>query len=110
MTGVVIIISVVQVLQGYSILAFNNNTSRHIFRSAFSALLKAPIDTYWDKQPVGRVIGRLSGDLLTVDMTLSHGCVAAASICVDLIVQQAFCFIVLPLWIIIPMYLIMYAF
>lgn len=110
MTGVVIAISMCQLLQGYSILAFNNNISRVIFRSAFSALLKAPVDTFWDKQPVGRVIGRLSGDLMTVDMALSQGCVSLASIFVDVVVQQVFCFIVLPIWLIVPIYLIIFIF
>jgi ABC-type multidrug transport system fused ATPase/permease subunit len=110
MTAVVITISVFQVLQGYSILAFNNNTSRHVFRTSFTSLLKAPLIEFWDKQPVGRAIGRLSGDLLTVDMALSHGCVAATSICVDFIVQQVFCLILLPIWIIVPTNLILYGF
>jgi len=110
MTGVVITISVFQVLQGYSILAFKNNTSRHVFRATFSTLLKAPMDEFWDKQPVGRVIGRLSGDLLNVDMALSHGCVAATSICVDFMVQQVFCIILVPFWIIIPTNFILYGF
>jgi len=110
MTGMVIIISSFQVLQGYAILAFNNNASRQIFRTAFSTLLKAPIDTFWDKQPVGRVLGRLSGDLLTVDMTLSQGCVAVTGVCVDVVVQQAFCLIVMPIWLIVPTYMIIFAF
>jgi ABC-type multidrug transport system fused ATPase/permease subunit len=110
MTGVVVTVSVFHVLQGYSILAFNNNTSRNVFRTSFSTLLKAPLDAFWDKQPVGRVIGRLSGDLMNIDMALSHGCVAATSICVDFIVQQVFCLILLPIWIVVPTYLILYGF
>jgi len=110
MTGVVIVVSIFQVLQGYSILGFNNEASSHIFRTALSTLLKAPIDSYWDKQPVGRVIGRLSGDLLTVDMALSQGCVSMCSIVVDLVVQQAFCFIVMPIWLVLPTYAIGFVF
>lgn len=110
MTLVVIVVSVFQVLQGYSILVFNNNASRAIFRTAFSTLLKAPIDGFWDQQPAGRVIGRLANDLMNIDMSLSQGCLAVAGISVDLMVQQVFCFIVMPIWLLIPTYVLLFTF
>jgi len=109
MTLVVVMISALQVLQGYSILAFSNDASKSIFRNAFSKLLKAPT-SFWESQPVGRLLGRLSTDMNTVDMTLSHGCIGLASVVVDLVVQQAFCFIVMPIWFMLPTYVIMFAF
>jgi ABC-type multidrug transport system fused ATPase/permease subunit len=97
-------------LQGYSILAFNNTASKQIFRRSFSTLLKAPVEEFWAKQPVGRLLGRLAGDLSTVDVALSQGCVAISSTVVDVAVQQAFCFVLMPIWLMLPTYAIVYIF
>jgi len=43
-------------------------------------------------------------------MSLSHGCIGLASVIVDLLVQQAFCFIVMPIWFMLPTYVIAFAF
>jgi ABC-type multidrug transport system fused ATPase/permease subunit len=105
----VIMVGLLQVLQGYTILAFNTDASRHIFKTVFSKLLRAPA-SFWESQPIGRLLGRLSSDVNTLDMALSQSCISLASTFIDLCVQQAFCFIVMPVWFMLPTYVIVFAF
>lgn len=98
----VMVICLCQVLLGYSILHFNMQVSRHVFDRAFSALMKAPVDSYWHGEPIGRVMGRFAGNLLTVDSKLSGSVVAVVSVTLDLLVQQLYCCIVMPLGLQLP--------
>eukprot|EP00747_Dinoflagellata_sp_TGD_P097045 gnl/TRDRNA2_/TRDRNA2_167015_c0_seq1.p1 gnl/TRDRNA2_/TRDRNA2_167015_c0~~gnl/TRDRNA2_/TRDRNA2_167015_c0_seq1.p1 ORF type:complete len:653 (+),score=147.27 gnl/TRDRNA2_/TRDRNA2_167015_c0_seq1:3-1961(+) len=49
---------------------FTNTVSHRIFEKIFTRLLRAPIDRFYDKQPVGRIMNRLTTDLSAVDLQL----------------------------------------
>eukprot|EP00930_Biecheleria_cincta_P039308 TRINITY_DN27030_c0_g1_i1.p1 TRINITY_DN27030_c0_g1~~TRINITY_DN27030_c0_g1_i1.p1 ORF type:complete len:1533 (+),score=247.93 TRINITY_DN27030_c0_g1_i1:55-4653(+) len=49
---------------------FTMRISGNIHHKAVHSLLRAPIDRFFDKQPVGRIMSRLAGDLTSVDLAL----------------------------------------
>jgi len=49
---------------------FTLRLSSNILNMAVHSMLRAPIDRFFDKQPVGRIMSRLVGDLSSVDLTL----------------------------------------
>lgn len=49
---------------------FTMRISSNIHHKAVHSLMRAPIDRFFDKQPVGRIMSRLAGDLTSVDLTL----------------------------------------
>jgi len=50
--------------------AFTMRLSAAIHDRVIHKLLRAPVDRFFDKQPVGRIMSRLVGDLASVDMSL----------------------------------------
>jgi len=106
-TLIVVLLSVCQVLQSYFMQAFSSNVSREVFRRAFQALLKAPVEEFWHRHPTGRIIGRLTSDILNVDSTLATGFVSLAGIAIDIVVQQVYCSVVMPIWLMFPTYVVM---
>jgi len=50
--------------------AFTMRLSGAIHNRVIHKLLRAPVDRFFDKQPVGRIMSRLVGDLASVDMSL----------------------------------------
>jgi len=97
---------VFQILQDYFILCFSRGASELLFRRVLDCVLAAPVDRFWDKQPAGRVINRLSGDVLTVDFCLSSSFAAIVSFAFGVAVQQAYCMYIMPIWLVLPMYIV----
>jgi len=46
-------------------------SSRELHRTTMSSLMRAPVDKFFDKQPAGRLINRLSMDMRQVDSSVS---------------------------------------
>jgi len=70
-------------------------------------MFKAPTDKFFDKDPVGHLIQRLSGDMGTVDGGVLGVVTGVLSFLVGMIVTQSFIFSLLPWWVpfaCIPMY------
>lgn len=97
----VALVSIAAVLQGaqnYFVLAFNAASSKALFEQAYASVLRAPLGSFWDAHPAGRVINRLSGDILTLDLALSTGFAAMASFTFSVVVQQVYCLTIMPAW------------
>lgn len=110
MLFVVLLVCACQGLQSYSIQEFSHHVSRHTFDGALRALLKAPVAGFWDAQPVGRVLGRFAGDMHTVDTMLCSSVVTFVGVLLDLLVQQLYCFVVMPVELQLPTYLFVASF
>lgn len=105
MLGIFLVSScAIQVLQSYMVQSFNISTSKALFARAFAAVLRAPLDKFWSKQQVGRVINRLSGDILTIDMAISTSFSAVVGFLFSIVVQQVYCLMVMPVWLVLPIY------
>lgn len=102
MVVLILSMSVLQVAQSYLTLAFNCASSGALFRQVLNSVLRAPLDSFWNVQPAGRVINRLSGDMLTFDLTLSSGFSTLVSFAFSVLVQQWYCMSVVPWWILVP--------
>merc|ERR1719482_2081756 len=46
---------------------FTINMSRHANQACMNAILHAPVDRFFDRTPVGRIMNRVSTDLMNVD-------------------------------------------
>jgi len=101
----IFIAGLLQAAQNYLVLTFNSAASKALFDKVFSSLLRAPVDSFWGMQPVGRVVNRLSADLLAIDASLSAGILAVAGFIFSVVVQQIYCLVVIPKWAVLPMYL-----
>lgn len=106
----IILAAGLQAIQNYLVLSFNSTASKTLFNQAFSSLLRAPVDSFWGKQPVGRVVNRLSADVLTIDASFSTGFLALSGFIFSVVVQQIYCLVVMPKWLVLPMYLSMASF
>ena len=53
---------------------FTLRISSQIHGDVLKRILKAPIDRFFDKHPVGRIMNRMSADLVVVDLYLCLGC------------------------------------
>jgi len=104
MIALTLVLCVLQALQAYMLQDLNVAASRNIFQGALSGIQKAPWNGFWDRQPAGRILNRLSGDVLTVDMALSSSFLIMARFVVSVIVQQIYCFFVMPPWLATPTY------
>jgi len=102
--------SALRIHQSSVILSFNKSASRDIFKRAFSSVLQAPIDTFWNKQPAGRVVSRLSDDVAIVDIALSNGFASVFACFFDIALEQAYCLMFVPWLCVVPMYLVVAAF
>jgi len=49
---------------------FTLRISSHIHRMALHKILHAPVDRFFDKHPVGRIMNRLHNDIVTIDTSL----------------------------------------
>jgi len=87
--------------------AFSISAGRVMHEKVLDSMFKAPIDKCFDKDPVGRLIQRLSGDMGTVDGGVLGVVTGVLSFLVGMIVTQSFIFSLLPWWVpfaCIPMY------
>lgn len=50
--------------------AFSARAAKNIHQQALESVIRAPVDRFYDKHPVGRIIGRFSTDIGQLDMTL----------------------------------------
>eukprot|EP00927_Polykrikos_kofoidii_P043634 TRINITY_DN37712_c0_g1_i1.p1 TRINITY_DN37712_c0_g1~~TRINITY_DN37712_c0_g1_i1.p1 ORF type:complete len:2828 (+),score=530.43 TRINITY_DN37712_c0_g1_i1:139-8622(+) len=93
-----------QATQHYLIQTFNNAASASLFGQAYTGVMQAPVDSFWGRQPVGRVINRLTGDMLTIDASFSSGFLSMASFIFNVSVQQVYCIMIMPKWLVLPIY------
>mmetsp|Transcript_91460 Transcript_91460/g.167880 ORF Transcript_91460/g.167880 Transcript_91460/m.167880 type:complete len:2228 (-) Transcript_91460:33-6716(-) len=110
LTALVLVFTLCHVLQNYAIQGFSSRVSSVFFRRAFAALMRAPVEGFWNKQSAGRVLARLTDDALTIDTTLARSFLTIATIAVDVLIQQAYCFMVMPMWLMIPTYIVILIF
>lgn len=96
---------VLQALQSYWVLSFGSAAASVIFKKAFTGAINSPVGSFWGVQSAGRVLNRLSGDVLTIDSSPSGFLTVATFIC-SVFVQQAYCLIIMPKWLALPMYVV----
>jgi len=74
----------------------SNTASASIYLDTLGALLRAPIDLFFDKQPVGRLINRLTGDVGTIDVQVPGILTSMFCTAAYIIVAQLWSFTVIP--------------
>lgn len=79
-------------LAAYAGSRVSTEASRRIHTSVVQALLKAPVDSFFDRHPVGRLVNRLSFDLRQVDDAVGPVVVAILSFFLGMCVTQIFIF------------------
>jgi len=88
--------------------AFSISAGRRIHEMVMDSMLKAPVDRFFDKNPVGRLIQRLSGDMGAVDRGVLQVITGVLKFVVGMTVSQTFVMSLLPWWVpvcCIPMYM-----
>eukprot|EP00449_Zooxanthella_nutricula_P054044 CAMPEP_0198579670 /NCGR_PEP_ID=MMETSP1462-20131121/121835_1 /TAXON_ID=1333877 /ORGANISM="Brandtodinium nutriculum, Strain RCC3387" /LENGTH=645 /DNA_ID=CAMNT_0044310999 /DNA_START=22 /DNA_END=1955 /DNA_ORIENTATION=- len=70
--------------------------SQHIHDRMLRALLRAPVDRFFDKQPVGRLINRFSFDLRFVDNAISFCVLMLAAFVFGFIITQGYVLSIVP--------------
>jgi len=106
LSHLVLLACICHVTQGYAIQAFSTDASRQLFKRVFASVMQAPLDGFWNLKPATRVTGFLSNAILNMDAQLAGSSFAVAGVIVDIIVQQVFCFFLLPMWVKAPTYLV----
>ena len=76
--------------------AASNTASSQIYLDTLGSLLRAPIDLFFDKQPVGRLINRLTGDVGTIDVQVPGILTSMFCTAAYIIVAQLWSFSVIP--------------
>eukprot|EP00928_Gymnodinium_smaydae_P097663 TRINITY_DN8904_c0_g1_i2.p1 TRINITY_DN8904_c0_g1~~TRINITY_DN8904_c0_g1_i2.p1 ORF type:complete len:2792 (-),score=534.48 TRINITY_DN8904_c0_g1_i2:78-8453(-) len=104
LSSLVFLAGVSQALQNYFVLTFSKAISKSLFETLLWSCLRAPAGSFWARQPPGRMLNRLSSDMLTVDSNLSTGCLALFSFIFSVVLQQVYCLYILPKWLALPMY------
>lgn len=72
------------------------SASTKMHETVVRAILRAPIDRFFDKHPVGRLINRLSFDMRQVDDYIPLACVMLFMFCFGFCVNQSFIVGVMP--------------
>jgi len=104
MLALVVAVSILQLLQGYFLQAFNESVSQKTFMEAFSKVMGATKTQFWAKQPVGRIINRLSMDVLNIDLLFTAKFTAMSGFIFSVAVQQVYCLVVMPWWLLLSTY------
>uniref|UniRef100_A0A7S1RCI9 ATP-dependent transporter ycf16 n=1 Tax=Alexandrium catenella TaxID=2925 RepID=A0A7S1RCI9_ALECA len=76
-------------------------------RAMCKALLRAPIDRFYDKTPTGRIMNRMANDMMNVDMQVFVGCCSTIGMIWSMSVPIYYVHLTMPLWftlITVPMY------
>mmetsp|Transcript_18519 Transcript_18519/g.41952 ORF Transcript_18519/g.41952 Transcript_18519/m.41952 type:complete len:1725 (-) Transcript_18519:145-5319(-) len=67
-------------------------------RAMCKALLRAPIDRFYDKTPTGRVMNRMANDMMNVDMQVFVGICSTIGMCWSMLVPLYYVHLTMPLW------------
>lgn len=70
--------------------------NRQLHHTTLSTLMRAPVDKFFDKQPTGRLINRLSSDMRQVDSSITGMFHYLISFCSGFIVSQLVALSVIP--------------
>ena len=92
---------------------FTLRISAQIHGEVLRTILRAPIDRFFDKHPVGRIMNRLSADLSVVDLNLFMKATSTIAILYQTLIPLMYIHSVLPLAITIlavPFYYLIWAF
>jgi len=84
------------VVAAYACSCVSISASRKIHHSVMSSLLRAPIDKFFDKQPIGRLINRLSFDMRQVDDAVTAVLFYMLTFLCGFFVTQSFILHVMP--------------
>lgn len=82
----------------YHGIKFTVNMSRHTLEDIISTLLHAPIDFFYNKTPVGRIMNRLTTDLMNIDRNTFSDISTIISIFWQEVVPIAYVHILMPIY------------
>mmetsp|Transcript_83807 Transcript_83807/g.245730 ORF Transcript_83807/g.245730 Transcript_83807/m.245730 type:complete len:1605 (-) Transcript_83807:41-4855(-) len=74
------------------------NISAGCHRSMMRALMRAPVDRFYDKTPVGRIMNRMANDMMNVDMQVFIGCCSTIGMVWSISVPIYYVHLEMPLW------------
>lgn len=66
--------------------------------SMIKALMRAPVDRFYDKTPVGRIMNRMANDMMNVDMQVFIGCCSTIGMVWSISVPIYYVHLTMPLW------------
>mmetsp|Transcript_109106 Transcript_109106/g.209652 ORF Transcript_109106/g.209652 Transcript_109106/m.209652 type:complete len:1358 (-) Transcript_109106:147-4220(-) len=79
-------------------LRFTHNMSRACYNHIIESLLRAPIDRFFDRTPVGRILNRVTTDLTQVDMTAVCKIMGSFVFLVGMLLPILVVHIMIPWW------------
>jgi len=77
---------------------FTLNISRGCHQAMVNALMRAPIDKFFDRTPVGRIMNRASNDMMNVDLQVFMRICAIMGMIWSVVVPLAYVHVVMPAW------------
>merc|ERR1719456_1026287 len=77
---------------------FTINLSKKTNLETMKAILHAPVDKFFDRTPVGRIMNRMSTDLLNVDVHTFNHITQMISICWTNVVPLAYLHLLMPVY------------
>merc|ERR1719502_172962 len=90
---------------------FTINMSRHVNQDTMRCILHAPIDRFFDRTPVGRIMNRISNDLMNIDTSTFSKTTQIISIACTNIIPLVYLHILMPTYFTfftIPFYCLVY--
>jgi len=90
---------------------FTLNASSKVFTTLVSGLLHAPVDKFFDRTPVGRIMNRLSSDLMNLDNNTYTNITMLIGLVWQMVVPIAYIHLLMPLYfsvVLIPVYYLIF--
>jgi ABC-type multidrug transport system fused ATPase/permease subunit len=87
------------------------NVSHAIFGIVAKNLLAAPIDKFFDKNPLGRILNRLSGDMMAIDYSTNAKILGTLQIIFSTTIPTIYMHSCIPVWVTlasVPFYVVIY--
>jgi len=107
---VVIVCSFTTMCTFYASSRMSVSSASSLHSTCLKTLLRAPVDKFFDKQPIGRLINRLSGDMRQVDDSISFIILKIVEFFIGVGVMQFFILSVVPTKVAfcaVPLYLVL---
>mmetsp|Transcript_132984 Transcript_132984/g.384568 ORF Transcript_132984/g.384568 Transcript_132984/m.384568 type:complete len:1644 (+) Transcript_132984:126-5057(+) len=77
---------------------FTLNISREVLGLMLAKILRAPIDKFFDKHPVGRIMNRVVADMAAVDFHLYMKAIGTVAVCYYTIIPILYVHSIMPWW------------
>jgi len=78
---------------------FSLRISKNVLSMMLSKIMRAPVDRFFDRHPVGRIMNRLVADVNMVDFSLYQRSTGALAVLIQSIMPLCYVHFIIPIWI-----------